>query len=141
LSPNPISFFRQKEAQEAIERGQFVDIHDIGGVDPKDYDALLSDMDNSTLHSQVSKRVGIPYLEEATKGEADKIPGEINGFLYGPKSRMILPCVLSIEDKARWVFFIVDSGAPVTYISSQVNVHPHRKNALVTDLTLGGTIL
>src|SRR3954447_2582523 len=27
LSPNPISFFRQKEAEEAIERGQFVDIH------------------------------------------------------------------------------------------------------------------
>jgi hypothetical protein len=48
LSPNPISFFRQKAAKEAIERGQFVDIHDIGGVDPKDYDVLLSDMNNNT---------------------------------------------------------------------------------------------
>ena len=139
LSTNLISFFRQKEAKEAIERGQFVDIHDIGGVDPKDYDVLLTDMDNDTLHSGVSKRVGIPYLEEATKDEADKVPGEINGFLYGAKSRPILPCVLSIEDKARWVFFIVDSGVPVTYISSQVSVHLHRKNALATNLTLGGT--
>jgi hypothetical protein len=124
-SPNPISFFRQKEAKKAIERGQFVDIHDIGGVDPKDYDVLLSDIDNNTLHFGVSKRVGIPYLEEATKDETDTVPGEINGFLYGPKSCMILPCVLSIEDKARWVFFIVDSAAPVTYISRQVSVHPH----------------
>ena len=28
--------FAQKEAKEAIERGEFVDIHEIGGVDPKD---------------------------------------------------------------------------------------------------------
>jgi hypothetical protein len=139
LSPNPISFFRQKEAKEAIERGQFVDIHDVGGVDPKDYDVLLSDMDNNTLRSEVSKRAGIPYLQEASKDEADEVPGEINGFFYGPKSRMILPCVLSIENKARWVFFIVDGGAPVTYISSQVSVHPHRKNALTANSTLGGT--
>ena len=138
MNPNPISFFRQKEAKEAIERGQFVDIHDI---DPKDYDILLSDIDNSTLHSGISKRVGIPYLQEASKDETDKVPEEINGFFYGPKSRMILPCVLSIEDKARWVFFIVNGRAPVTYISSQASVHPHRKNALAANLTLGGTSL
>jgi hypothetical protein len=40
-----------------------------------------------------------------------------------------IPCVLSIEDKARWVFFVVDSRAPWTYISPEVSVHPHRKNA------------
>jgi hypothetical protein len=45
LNPNPISFFRQTAAKEAIEHGRFVDIHDVGGVDPKDYDVLLSDME------------------------------------------------------------------------------------------------
>ena len=130
LSPDPISFFRQKAVKEAIECGRFVDIHDIGGVDPKDYDVLLSDMDNNTLHSEISKLVGIPYLEEATKDEADKVIEEINGFLYGPKHHLILPCVLSIEDKARWVFFIVDPGSPLTYISTQVSVHPYRKECL-----------
>jgi hypothetical protein len=140
-SPNPISFFRQKAAEEAIKRGQFVDIHDIGGVDPKDYDVLLSDMDNNTLHSEISELVGVPYLEEATKDEADKVPDKITGFLYGPKRRIILPCILSIEDKARWVFFIMNSGAPITYISTQVSIYPHRKNALATNLTLGGTSL
>jgi hypothetical protein len=98
-------------------------------------DVLLSDIDNSTLHPGISKLVGIPYLEEATKDEADKVPEEINGFLYRPKSRMILPRVLSIEG------LIVDPRAPVTYISDKVSVHPHRKNALATNLTLGGTSL
>jgi hypothetical protein len=128
-NPNPISFFARKDAKEAIERGEFVDIHDIGGVDPKDYDVLITDVDNDTLHSEISNLVGIQYLKEATKDEADMVVEDIHGFVYGRKYRMMLPCVLSIEDKARWVFFIVDSGAPLTYISTQVSVHPYRKNA------------
>jgi hypothetical protein len=72
LSPSPITFFSQKAAKEAIERGQFVDIHDIGGVDPNDYDVLITDINNDTLHSEISKLVDIPYLKEATKDEADK---------------------------------------------------------------------
>jgi hypothetical protein len=50
-------------------------------VDPKDYDVLLSDTDNDTLRSEISKLMGIPYLEEATKDEADKVAKEINSFL------------------------------------------------------------
>jgi hypothetical protein len=128
-SPNPVSYFAEKAAKEAIERGQFVDIHDVVGVQPKDYDVLLSDVDKDTLHTDISKVVGIPYLKEATKDEADKVAREINGVLYGESFRMIFPCVLSAKDTARWVFFIVDSGAPSNYISAEVNVHPHRKNA------------
>ena len=64
-----------------------------------------------------------------------------NSFTYGKMFRMIFPCILGYKDQARWVFFIVDSGAPFTYISTQVNVHPHRKNALAINLTLGGTSL
>jgi hypothetical protein len=121
-SPNPMSFFAQKAAKEAIERGEFVDIHDIGGVDPKDYDVLITDMNNDTLHSEISKLVDIPYLQEAMKDEADKVAREIRGFMYGRKLRMILPCVLGIQDKARWVFFIVDYVSPLTFISTQGSV-------------------
>jgi len=140
-NPSPISFFEEKEAKEAIERGEWVDIHDICGVSPKDYDVRITDVDHDTLHSEISKLVGIPYLEKATKDEADKVPSKIYGFRYGQTFRLILPCVLSIEDQARWIFFIVDSGAPLSYISTQVSVHPHRKNAVATNLTLGGTSL
>ena len=89
-------------------------------------------MTNETLQSEISELVGIPYLQEATKDQADEVAREIHGFLYGRKLRQILPCVLSIEDKSRWVFFVVASGAPLTYISSHVSVHRHRKNALAT---------
>ena len=34
--PDPVSFSARERANKAIERGQFVEIHDIGGVDPKD---------------------------------------------------------------------------------------------------------
>ena len=124
-----------------MERGEFVDIHDIGGTDPKDYDVLLTDMDNHLLHSEISELVGIPYLKKTTKEEADNVVGEIRGFVYGRKFREILPCVLTIHDKARWVFFVVDSAAPLTYISSEVSVHAYRKNTLATNSTLGGTSL
>jgi hypothetical protein len=83
-------------------------------VDPKDYDVLITDMDNNTLRSDVSKLVDIPYLKEATKDEADKVAEEIHGFIYGQKLCLILPCVVSIKDKARWVFFIVGPGSPLT---------------------------
>jgi hypothetical protein len=48
---------------------------------------------------------------------------------------MILPRVLSIRDQARWVSFIVDLGSPLMYISTEVSVHPHRKNALAINST------
>src|SRR3954447_7411245 len=103
-SPSPISFFSQKRANEAVERGEFVDLHDIRGVNPKDYDVLITDMNNETLESEISELVGIPYLMEATKDEADKVAEEIRGFTYGWKRRQMLPCVLGIGDMARWVF-------------------------------------
>lgn len=116
-------------ANEDIARGAFVDIHDIGPVDPKDYDVLITDIDDHTLHNEISDIVGIPYLKEATKEEADKVADSLRGFVYGKKFRMILPCVLKIEDMAHWVFFIVDGGAPLTYISTHVSIHTYMENA------------
>ena len=122
-NPSPVSFFAQKKAKENIERGIFVDIHDIGGPDPNDYGVLLTDVDYNKLSSEISQLVGIPYLKEAAREEANKEAEKVHGFAYGKKSRLILPCTVSIEDTARWVFFIVDSGAPITYLSTQVSFH------------------
>lgn len=40
LSPgvNLRTYFTEKRQQEARERREFIDIHDIGGVDPEDFD-------------------------------------------------------------------------------------------------------
>src|SRR5436853_7454752 len=67
LSPSPINFFAQRAAKEATERGEFVDIHDIGGMSPKDYDVLITDIENNTLQGEISKLAGVPYLKKATK--------------------------------------------------------------------------
>jgi hypothetical protein len=50
-------------------------------VDPNDYDVLITDMNNDTLYSKVSKLMDIPYLKEATRDEADKVVIEVRGFL------------------------------------------------------------
>ncbi|KAI9771650.1 MAG: hypothetical protein M1840_001865 [Geoglossum simile] len=105
--PNPQRFFAQKKAEEAIRRGEFIDIHDI-------------DVNHGILESEISEIVGIPYLKEGTKADTENTPEKVSGFLYGSKFRLVFPCLLSIEEKAHWVFFIVDSGAPLTYISTQV---------------------
>jgi hypothetical protein len=79
----------------------------------------------NTLQGEISKLAGIPYLKEATKDEADKVANEIRSFYYGRSLRMIFPCILSVTGQARWVFFIVDCGAPLTYISTEVSVRPY----------------
>ena len=56
---NPTRFFTQKAANEAIE--------------PNNYDVLSTKTHDDTLHSEISKLVGVPHLKEATKGEADNV--------------------------------------------------------------------
>jgi len=129
--PNPIHFFTEKKAKEAIERGEFIDIHDIGGVDPEDHDVIITDMSDYTsdnmLRTDIAELLGIPYLQKATKDEANK-KIEIAGIIYGTKFRMVFPCVVSFEDNARWVFFIVHTGAPLTYLSTHVNTSIYKEN-------------
>ena len=42
--------------KEAVERGEFVDIHDIGGVDPKIFD-LITDITDNTVTSEIGSRL------------------------------------------------------------------------------------
>ncbi|KAI9771622.1 MAG: hypothetical protein M1840_001837 [Geoglossum simile] len=101
---NRFFFAREKENKDR-ENGNFVDIHDVGGVELEDCGILITDVDHDILQSEISKIVGIPpYLKEAKKDEADNMPDKVYRFLYGQKLRMILPCLFGIEDKARWVF-------------------------------------
>jgi hypothetical protein len=136
--PNPLYFFTEKRAKERIERGEFVDIHDIGRADPTDYDVLITDVDDSILRSQISELVGVPYLQEATKEEANKVVETGSGFLYGRNSRTIFPCVVSYNGDARWIFFIVDSSSPLTYLSAPVSCSYLYTECLTVNLTLGG---
>lgn len=57
-------------------------------------------------------------------------------MVFGPQLRVIFPAVVSTEDSAFWIYFIVDTGSPLTYLSTQVNTLPL---VIVSDsnLTLG----
>ena len=101
---------------------KFVDIHDIGLVGSDDFDVLITDVTDGILRTEIAELVGIPYLAKATLEEAEKCPNMSLDFLYGRNKRPIFPCVVSSEYKAHWIFFIVNTGSPATYLSTQVSV-------------------
>ena len=121
--PSPVPYYQAKKVSEAIKRGQYVDIHDIGGPDPNDYDVLLTDMDFDTLKTEISEVGGIPYLQKATKYDAEEIVEEGIAMIFGTKKRVIFPAVVknAKKDKAHWIYFVIDTCAPITYLSTQVN--------------------
>lgn len=126
--PNLPAFFARKHQEEARDRGEFVDIHDIGGIDPKDFDVLITDINDEKLRSEIAEVVGIQYLAKATEADANTMVEIGRGYIFGRNVRTIFPCVVSHKGKAHWVFFIVDSGAPLTYLSVQVSAPTYRKN-------------
>jgi hypothetical protein len=111
-SPSPLAFFINKRQQEARDRGEFIDIHNVGGVDPKDYDVLITDIDSNKLRSEIAEVIGILYLAKASEADANKVIEIGHGIVYGPKFRTILPCVVSRRGKSYWMFFIVDTFLP-----------------------------
>ncbi|RPB15818.1 hypothetical protein P167DRAFT_602907 [Morchella conica CCBAS932] len=117
---DPQAYFTRKRQQEAKDRGEFVDIHDIGR-DPSDYDVLITDVKHETLETTIAEELGIPYLSKATDADAKKAVQVGHGYIYGSKFRAIIPLVVSHRDECRWVFFIMDSGAPLTYLSAQAS--------------------
>ncbi|KAG0131918.1 hypothetical protein HOY82DRAFT_669667 [Tuber indicum] len=56
---------------EAKRSDQFVDIHVIGGFNPKDFDVLISDIGASQLKHEVADTAGIPYHSPAAEQEAN----------------------------------------------------------------------
>jgi hypothetical protein len=119
---DPLAYFTRKRQQEAKERGEFIDIHDIGGTDPGDFDVLISDVDDEKLRGEVTEIVGIPYHAEATKEDAiGKVIKIGDCYIFGRKFRTIFPAVVGNDTRAHWVFFIVGTGSPLTYLSAQVS--------------------
>ncbi|KAL1964762.1 hypothetical protein VTN77DRAFT_6629 [Rasamsonia byssochlamydoides] len=104
---------------EAKERGEFFNILDPGYVTPDQFDVFLADVTYSKLKTDMSQIFGVEYLSQATDADAKHISDIDQAISHGETYRTIYPCVVCIRDKAYWVFFIIDSGAPFTYLSSQ----------------------
>ena len=104
-------------------------------MNPKEFDVLITDVTAYTLRYDVAETIGIPYLQEGTMDEANTKIDTGQAILHGDnKHRIIFPCVVGFEDKAHWVFFVVDTDAPLTYLSAQVSGYTHRARiSLVTN--------
>ncbi|KAG0131906.1 hypothetical protein HOY82DRAFT_453268, partial [Tuber indicum] len=97
-------------------------IHEIGGFNPKDFDVLISDIGASQLKHEIADVAGIPYHSPATEQEANTVVQVGDCFIYGPNLRTMFPAVVSNRSgKAFWVFFLVDTGSPKTYLSAQTS--------------------
>lgn len=118
---DPVAFFKKKREKEAKGRGELADVHHIGSTDPKEYDVLITDINHKTLDTEIAEHIGLPYLSKATEADTHEIVESATGYLYGANLRPIIPLVVRNNDQAHWVFFLLDSLAPSTYISYQVS--------------------
>jgi len=114
----PQAYYSRRRQQQALERGELVDIHDVGGLDLKDF--LITDIDHNRPQHEVAGIVGIPYVFPASKVEADKVITIGECFIFTRKARTIFPAVVAHPSgKGYWVFFLVNTCMPLTYLSAQ----------------------
>jgi hypothetical protein len=90
-------------------------------LEPNAFDVLITDINENTLQTEVSKVFGMDYLANASEGDAKREVDTIDGYLYGEARRAMVPCVVGNGDKAYWVHFIVDTLSPWTFVSEKVN--------------------
>lgn len=94
--------------------------HDII-IDSEDFDVSVSGIDHKVLETTIAKKLGIPYLSKATKSQAEEVVLVANGYIHPEGLKPIIPLVVSHAGEARWVFFLIDTAASVTYLSDQVS--------------------
>jgi len=106
-------YFFNKHRQEVIKRARIVDIYSLP-PDPAAYDVLVSDIKHKTLETTIAKELGIPYLSKATKHQATEVVSSAEGYIYGSGFRLIIPLVAARNNRARWVFFLIDTASQFT---------------------------
>ena len=138
--PQPLNLFALPSWQKATDYKEYVDIHDLSDISDlelSNYDVLITDLNEKTLRSEISKVFGIDYLAKATEDDAKREVDAINGYLYGDGRRPMVPCVVSNGNKAYWVHFLVGTGAPGTFVSKKVNAPAMQRVYSVANLILG----
>lgn len=128
IEVDPQAYFTRKRQQAGMERDISIDIGDIGR-DPSGYDVLIKDVKHETLETTVAEELGIGYQSKAQEADAKALVRECTGYIHGPSRRPIVPFIVGGRGEARWVFFILDSTAPLTYLSAQVSGYRTERRA------------
>lgn len=99
---------------------------------------MITDISHQTLETTIAEELGIPYLSKATESDAKEVVEVGEGYIHGETFRPIVPFVVSRRDEARLVFLIVDTGSPLTYLSTQVSAAPTCLNKAANQSRLAG---
>ena len=100
---------------------EFIEVPDVGGFDPKEFDVLISDVGVTQLKHEIADAAGIPYHLPATEEEANTVVKIGDCFIYGRNLHTMFPAVVKRSGKAFWVVFLIDTGAPTSYLSAEVS--------------------
>lgn len=79
------------------------------------------DITEIEMETEISLIFGIEHLAVATKDDAQRKVDEINGYFYGRRGHLKVPCIVIYGKLACWVYFIVIPSAYVNFLSKKVN--------------------
>jgi len=96
---------------------------DVAPVDiPELFDILLTDVDDTILYNEISTKLGLDYLSEASHLTSPQ--ATVDGILHGRHSRVIFPLAVKLSRSRKspsyFIHFVYDSGSPFTYLSKEV---------------------
>jgi hypothetical protein len=83
----------------------------------------IRDLDNYVLRHDVAFKLGVEYLSPAVHKVAHKRERLLDGLVHGVRRpRIIVPAVVisGAGGVPRWLFFVLDSMTPWTFLSKQV---------------------
>ncbi|RPA90996.1 hypothetical protein L873DRAFT_1820107 [Choiromyces venosus 120613-1] len=82
----------------------FIGIHDVRPEiipPPEGYNVLFLGVTHQTLDITIAEELGLPYLGETTKVDAEERVQMLDGYTYGPNVRTIFPLVI-IHGEVAW---------------------------------------
>ncbi|PUU73966.1 hypothetical protein B9Z19DRAFT_1134108 [Tuber borchii] len=89
----------------------------LGNESAEESDVLLLDVTEDIYAGDISRLMGVSYLSQAPDLLARDLPVEVGAIIYGPNGRTITSLIVTYKGNSRWVFFLIDTGAPKTFLS------------------------
>ncbi|KAI5805041.1 hypothetical protein EDC01DRAFT_725611 [Geopyxis carbonaria] len=115
LSPAPIPHLHPPRK---LQQDAYVNTPETSGPDPSE----ILDITPSNLRHAIAELVGVRYHAAATPEAAKEVAETAKCWLFSGQLRPVFPAVVAASGvQARWVFFVVDTAAPLTYLSSQTS--------------------
>ncbi|RIA84248.1 hypothetical protein C1645_667464, partial [Glomus cerebriforme] len=79
------------------------------------YDILLTDVNSTNIHEEISKKLNIEYLSDSHSVELE----ETNGIIFGINYRIFISLPVKIKKETKNIHFFLDTGCPRTFICKE----------------------